>query len=75
MASGNELRLNIKLRSQRGEPTMAAGLSLAMDDAPSPAETEAIRKEELRKQQDKREELELARMQAAKRQGSAPGSG
>jgi twitching motility protein PilU len=66
--SANELRLNIKLRSQRGEPAMAAGLSLAMDDAPSPAEAEAIRKEELRKQQEKREEIELARMQAAKLQ-------
>ncbi len=72
--SANELRLNIKLRSQRGEPTAAAGLSLSMDDAPSPAEAEAIRKEELRKQQEKREEIELARMQAAKLQAQAPTS-
>jgi len=64
--SANELRLNIKLKSQRGEPEMAAGLSLSMDDAPTPEQVEAIRKEELRKQQQKREELELAQMQAAK---------
>ena len=64
--SANELRLNIKLKSQRGEPEMAAGLSLSMDDAPSPEQVEAIRREELRKQQQKREELELAQLQAAK---------
>jgi twitching motility protein PilU len=34
---------------------------------------EAIRKEELRKQQEKREEIELARMQAAKAQGQGAG--
>jgi twitching motility protein PilU len=70
--SANELRLNIKLKSQRGEPSAAAGLSLTMDDAPSKEDAEAIRREELRKQQAKREELELARLQAAKAQGQAP---
>ena len=70
--SANELRLNIKLKSQRGEPSAAAGLSLSMDDAPSKEEAEAIRREELRKQQAKREELELARLQAAKAQGQPP---
>jgi twitching motility protein PilU len=69
--SANELRLNIKLKSQRGEPEMAAGLSLSMDDAPSPEQVEAIRREELRKQQQKREELELAQMQAAKEQAQS----
>lgn len=73
--SANELRLNIKLKSQRGEPETGAGLSLSMDDAPSPDQVEAIRKEELRKQQEKREELELARLQAAKQAqaGTSPG--
>jgi twitching motility protein PilU len=66
--SANELRLNIKLKSQRGEPTAAAGLSLELHEAPTPEQVEAIRKEELRKQQEKREELELARLQAAKAQ-------
>ena len=64
--SANELRLNIKLKSRRGEPETAAGLSLSLHDAPSPEQVEAIRREELRKQQEKREELELARLQAAK---------
>ena len=73
--SANELRLNIKLKSQRGEPETAAGLSLSLHDAPTPEEVEAIRREELRKQQEKREELELARLQAAKQaqSGNAPG--
>jgi twitching motility protein PilU len=72
--SANELRLNIKLKSERGEPAAAAGLSLSMDEEPSPEEAEAIRREELRKQQVKRDELELARLQAAKAQAQA-GSG
>jgi twitching motility protein PilU len=70
--SANELRLNIKLKSQRGEPATAAGLALELHEAPTPEQVEAIRKEELRKQQAKREELELARLQAAKAQGQAP---
>jgi twitching motility protein PilU len=64
--SANELRLNIKLKSRRGEPAAAAGMTLELHDAPSPEEVEAIRKEELRKQQEKRDALELARLQAAK---------
>jgi twitching motility protein PilU len=64
--SANELRLNIKLKSQRGEPAMAAGLSLTLDAAPGPEEVEAIRKEELRRQQEKRDQLELQRMQQEK---------
>jgi hypothetical protein len=39
-----------------------------MDDAPSQEQVEAIRREALRNQQQKRDELELARMQAAKQQ-------
>jgi twitching motility protein PilU len=70
--SANELRLNIKLKSQRGEPSVAAGLSLELHEAPTPEQVEAIRKEELRKQQEKRDELELARMQAAKREAAQP---
>ncbi|HEY4560402.1 MAG TPA: hypothetical protein VIG54_06660, partial [Lysobacter sp.] len=72
--SANELRLNIKLKSRRGEPAAAAGLSLSLDAAPSAEEAEAIRREELRKQQEKREQLELERMQRAKAaQGTPPG--
>jgi twitching motility protein PilU len=68
--SANELRLNIKLKSQRGEPAMAAGASLELRHEPSPAEVEAMRREELRKQQERRDEIELERLQAAKREAA-----
>ena len=70
--SANELRLNIKLKSRRGEPSAAAGLSLSLDAAPSAEEAEAIRREELRKQQEKREQLELERLQLAKAAQGTP---
>jgi twitching motility protein PilU len=69
--SANELRLNIKLKSQRGEPESASGLSLSLHQEPTPEEVEAIRQEELRKQQAKRDQLELERLQAAKAQNPA----
>ena len=64
--SANQLRLNIKLKSRRGGPEEGAGLSLSLHEDPSPEEVEAIRREELRKQQDRAQELELQRLQAAK---------
>ncbi len=64
--SANELRLNIKLKSARGEPAAATGLALAMDDMHTPEKIEALRQDELRKQQHKREELELAALQRTK---------
>ncbi|MBC7989623.1 MAG: PilT/PilU family type 4a pilus ATPase, partial [Luteimonas sp.] len=64
--SANELRLSIKLKSTRGEPAAAAGLALAMDDMHTPEKIEALRQEELHKQQHKREELELAALQRTK---------
>jgi twitching motility protein PilU len=67
--SANELRLNIKLKSQRGEPASVAATSLSLHHDPTPEEVEAIRQEELRKQQEKRDALELERLQAAKRAG------
>jgi twitching motility protein PilU len=66
--SANELRLNIKLKSQRGEPASAGGLSLSLHEEPSPEELEALRREELRQQQLKRDQIELERLQAAKRE-------
>jgi len=68
--SANELRLSIKLKSRRGEPSAAAGLSLSLHEEPSPEAVEAMRQEELRKQQEKRDQLELERLRAA-RQGPA----
>lgn len=56
--SANELRLNIKLKSARGEPESARGLSLTFDRAPSAEEVEAQRREEQRKQQEKKRQLE-----------------
>jgi twitching motility protein PilU len=68
--SANELRLNIKLKSKRGEPASAAATSLSLHQEPTPEEVEALRQEELRKQQAKRDALELERLQAAKRTGT-----
>ena len=63
--SANELRLNIKLKSVRGEPASATSVALSMEELPSPEVLEALRREELRKQEERRRELEdqqLAKM-------------
>src|SRR5688572_20521838 len=70
--SANELRLNIKLKSRRGEPASASGMSLSLHQEPTPEEVEAMRQEELRKQQETRDALELERLQAAKRSATNP---
>jgi twitching motility protein PilU len=64
--SANELRLNIKLKSRRGEPATAVAASLSLHEEPTGEELERMRQEELRKQQETRDALELARLQAAK---------
>jgi twitching motility protein PilU len=56
--SANELRLNIKLKSVRGEPASASATSLSMEELPSPEVLEALRREELRKQEERRREIE-----------------
>jgi twitching motility protein PilU len=61
--SANELRLNIKLKSSRGEPSQVGGASLSLHEEPS---AEEVRAEELRKQQEKRDQLEMERLLAAK---------
>jgi twitching motility protein PilU len=66
--SANELRLDIKLRSKRGEPTGASKVSLSM--GPSPEELEVARKEEMARQEEvrrKMEEKEMAKLLAAKK--------
>src|SRR5688572_22299224 len=60
--SANELRLNIKLKSNRGEPSSAAGTSLSLHEEPS----EEDRLEEQRRQQEKRDQLELERLKASR---------
>lgn len=72
--SANELRLNIKLKSKRGEPASSEGISLALHEEPSPEEVEAERQKELARQEENRrkyEEAQLAKMQQAKQQQMA----
>ena len=63
--SANELRLNIKLKSARGEPETAAGLSLALHEEPTAEELEAIRQKELALQAVKKKQIEHQRLEAA----------
>ncbi len=56
--SANELRLAMKLKSKRGEPASESGPSLSLDHAPSAAEVEKQRTEEMLRQQQRRRELE-----------------
>ena len=62
--SANELRLNIKLKSKRGEPASAAvlGVDLALHDYRSPAELEEARKNELAAQEEKKRLFEADRI-------------
>ncbi len=60
--SANELRLNIKLKSSRGEPAMAAGAALTMQEEPSAEELREIRRQELLRQDERRKELEEAQL-------------
>jgi twitching motility protein PilU len=75
--SANELRLNIKLKSARGEPPSAAGLALSLHEDPSAEEVEDIRAQELRAQQEKKraiEQQELDRLMEQKRQRESGGA-
>jgi twitching motility protein PilU len=60
--SANELRLNIKLKSQRGEPTTAATLDLSLHEYKSPEELEAERLKELDAQEERRRQFEVAQI-------------
>jgi twitching motility protein PilU len=67
--SPNELRLDIKLKSKRGEPEIASGFTLSYDKDPSPEEVEQIRKEEQARQAERKRQLEdeeLAKLQSKK---------
>jgi twitching motility protein PilU len=75
--SANELRLNIKLRSARGEPASASTMTLTLDHMPTPEEEKAareaeeLRKNELEQQKEKRrlfEEAQLAKQLREKQQ-------
>ena len=75
--SANELRLNIKLKSPRGEPPPSAFMSLAIDEEPSAAELEEHRHQEMQKQLDTRRRLEdeqLEKLREKKRLAEATGA-
>jgi twitching motility protein PilU len=68
--SANELRLNIKLKSKRGEPATAGAMSLSLHEEPSAEELEQKRQDEMKKQHEKKrllEEEELKKMQEEKK--------
>ena len=77
--SANELRLNIKLRSERGEPASAAATSLSLDHMPTPAEEAAAKKEEetrkkeLEQQQEHKRQFEAAQLAKSQQEKQPPG--
>ena len=73
--STNELRLNIKLKSQRGEPGAAPGGEQSFDRERAAAEPEQKRQEELNKQEERRNELDQEQMQRLAAQKTAPAAG
>ena len=60
--SANELRLHIKLKSERGEPADSALMSLSIDSGPSAEELAEQRHRELEQQQEKRRQFEDAQL-------------
>jgi twitching motility protein PilU len=74
--SANELRLNIKLKSQRGEPEASAFMSRALETEPlTPEELEAQRNKELQEQAVTRKRLEDEAVRDRMRQGVAAAAG
>ncbi len=68
--SANELRLNIKLKSPRGEPPPSNFMSLSVETEPTAAELEEQRHHEMQRQLDerrRREDEQLAQMREKKR--------
>ena len=72
--SANELRLNLKLRSRRGEPSSAPGLDLSFDRAPTVEDLEKQRTDELARQQRVRRELEDKELERLRQKKLAGGS-
>jgi twitching motility protein PilU len=77
--SANELRLHIKLKSERGEPPPSNFMDLAIeDDGPSPEQLEELRHQEMLKQQETRRRLEdeqLEQLREKKRLAEAAAKG
>jgi twitching motility protein PilU len=64
--SANELRLNIKLKSKRGEPPQAESLGLSLHEEPpppSPEDVEEQRQKELAAQQEKKKQMEQQQLE------------
>ena len=76
--SPNELRLNIKLRSQRGVPAASNFMSLSIEEDPAAAEPSAEQRHQgmLQQQEERRrsEEAELARLREKKRAAELAGA-
>jgi twitching motility protein PilU len=60
--SANELRLNIKLKSARGEPPSAASVALSMHEEPSEEELQEKRQAESLKQQERKQQVDQQRV-------------
>ncbi len=68
--SANELRLEIKLKSERGEPESSGLMTLSIEQEPSSEEIEEQRFQEMQRQQEvrrAREEAQLAELREKKR--------
>jgi twitching motility protein PilU len=68
--SANELRLNIKLKSRRGEPQAYTEIALTFDAGPSPEELEAMRKSEEAKQADNKRRFEQEQTKMAQKRAA-----
>ena len=66
--SANELRLNIKLKSPRGEPPPSNFMDLSIEEGPSPEELEKARHEEQQRQLETRRQLEDAELERLREQ-------
>ncbi len=69
--SANELRLNIKLKSKRGEPASAsAGADLSLHEYKSPEELEAERQAELAAQEEHKRQFEAEQLAKQKQEAA-----
>ena len=68
--SANELRLNIKLKSRRGEPQAFTEIALTFDQGPTPEELEAMRKAEEEKQAENKRRFEQEKLRAAQKRAA-----
>ena len=72
--SANELRLNIKLKSKRGEPAAAESIGLSLHEdppPPTPEDVEKIRQEEFAAQQLKKKEMEQKQLEKLQKEKAA----